>query len=813
MSSQLEPPRRNISLSPAIDSIAVGAATAGRALGLRSRGENQRPELEAEPTPAPPDLGLLLFVDSADRRLRQYVGHTWESVQPPSFAEWAYRCTPRNPRHKGRTTSSGEVSISSTAGPSTDLTTISEATRAHFRSLKCKQGATATPSTTAGSTRVPSRSSPEELAPNALPRPPSKQRPKAGPRRPRSSMGIPDVKSSSNTNPKRPQTSMGIFHSSSSNSHPPDATQSRPRSSLGFSPGGNSDAITTPPRPKSSIGMCPDEHHSTDSVNGCGSTCEEASSEQARTPSPNTGSCGVESSGLVAAQSRSEQLNAAAEEAGAKARGEVTLAIRARTICRLAGNAASRKLLHLWGDWDCPPESILAGAEDTKSKDKVEKVGSEDVSDVESGKLKPPDGLASTAGAGRYNLSPLGSIFEEATPRKRSIKVAGNTALGRMVREDPDRAAKYDLVTIPAWQLNKPWPPPPIGARDMIRQAAEHSRAKAFEMEAEKVLRMERAESRRLLMKKRVTKLQVITSLVGLSVQLRKSRESHSTLTEESEPGSEILQPAKGIIGYDSEVADLESAGKILDWSQKEAYRAIFNRFSKHDDYKLTRRGMIKAMREAGLTPTSTEEQRRFSAVQEQVIESTRGEFDEHPENNPLTSPQGRWVLPEFLLVCASLREINLRKLRVANQNAADEFDVPLAEVEELRKVFHQYDPDNLGTITAQDLKELLLVVDVKTSDEDFLLLLQSAGLHKELFEFQEFLKLLKSLETVMKSPAKVVGPSFLRKRPGSPSKSPKNNVSMQMQTAPSVKSSVSMPLQPSPGALTPGNRSTTNAF
>merc|ERR1712139_689990 len=31
-----------------------------------------------------------------------------------------------------------------------------------------------------------------------------------------------------------------------------------------------------------------------------------------------------------------------------------------------------------------------------------------------------------------------------------------------MVLNDPQKASKYDLVAVPAWTQNKPWPPPPI---------------------------------------------------------------------------------------------------------------------------------------------------------------------------------------------------------------------------------------------------------------------------------------------------------------------------------------------------------------
>lgn len=584
--------------------------------------------------------------------------------------------------------------------------------------------------------------------------------------------------------------------------------------------------ISVPPRPQSSTDVYVSSN-STESANldvRCGSKSEELSVDHARTPIPNTGSCGIESSGVTAALSRSERLNAAAEEAGEKARGEITLAMRARTICRLAGNAASRKLLHLWGEWDCPPASLLAGEESSGNKDMTERAGSVDISDTECNQLQ-----ASGGSAGHFNASPLGSIFGGEFPKKRCIKVAANTALGRMVSADPERAAKYDLVTIPAWQLNKPWPPPAIGPRQLVKQADNQRRAKAFEMEEEKIARMERAENRRVVMKKRVAKMQAVTTLVGLGLRLRMTRERSSTRTEDSEALEDAVRSANSTDGF--EMADLESAGNILDWAQKEAFKGIFNRYSKHDDYKLTRRGMIKAMREAGLTPTTQEEQRRFAAVQVQVLEATRGEFEEQPENNPLTSPQGRWEMSEFLLVCAALREINLRKLRVANQEASDEFDVPLAEVEELRSVFQRYDSESTGMITAQDMKELLLVVDMKTSDEDFKLLLQSAGLHKERFDFKEFLKLTTSLDSAMKSPVKMVASTSEKKPPSSPIKSTKTLGNLQPQEAATPRSAtprantsdkkhslgISSPLksmrtlgnlQSSSGAPTPRNRS-----
>eukprot|EP00913_Durusdinium_trenchii_P022589 g21213.t1 len=149
-------------------------------------------------------------------------------------------------------------------------------------------------------------------------------------------------------------------------------------------------------------------------------------------------------------------LRVASDVLGQQARGPVTLGIRVKAVSRMAIAGALRQVLHLRAGRDTSEESEL-WSPGRSQHPALWRVRS-DVSEADTLKLCPSE-----------------SSFEEEVPadtvkRTKSPKiqqppvreVLANTTLGKMVKADEARAAKFGLVVVPPWSHNKPWPPPPV---------------------------------------------------------------------------------------------------------------------------------------------------------------------------------------------------------------------------------------------------------------------------------------------------------------------------------------------------------------
>jgi len=428
----------------------------------------------------------------------------------------------------------------------------------------------------------------------------------------------------------------------------------------------------------------------------------------------------------------------AAEASGERARGEVTRAIRARAVCRNATNAASRRLLHLHGERTYPPtqsqRSEMAREEEACTKERVKGVG--------------PNFNRSAS-----PVMSLNSTVDDEVRRRSSarvIKVTRGCLLGKMATEDPERAKRFNLVVVPSWTQNKPWPPPPVKFRKVrpkaLKKTEEIEETSTEKLSFRQQLQVNREKSVPLddgtmarpdptaKYRQATVQLSAVTKFLGL----RKPTEDSKNAVRHK--GS-IALASKGSVTdkNGNQLADLDLAVTLLDYKQKEELKDIFSRFQVPGNGKLTRAGMVKALQAAGHAPTTNDEQQVFAAVQEQIIAHTRPN-NENGESNPVTVATGLWEFYEFLLMVEALREISERQVRSDNKDMAQEFKISTREVEELRAIFKKFDVDDSGSISSSELKSLLAALEMQIDDEDFKLLFKAVGLQgAEQLEIKQF--------------------------------------------------------------------------
>lgn len=694
----------------AASQIAGGIVAETEKLGIRIRSARSA-DVDAEPSivhEKPPDLSLqnlLLFTDAPSSAQSLFTNDTWESVQPPSYVDWAYRWSPWHGNSSQPVAGTSRAvsatpsisRLSNSGQPSQTLDAISEAP-------PCKSGraVSATPTSIAGSTRVPSRAtqaSPEESAKPWTPVPPSRP-PPHGRRAPRS------------------HAAPSTYRGASPDAQSPDS--------------GRTDAATP-------VGVM--------------------GGDMTRTSSPDTRGRATEPSGGAAALSLAEKLGIEADAAGERARGAVTMAIRAQAICRNAVNAASRRLLHLNGDRPGPPlpasEAQDGGNDARHAKEKVGPNFHQHFPSVPS--------VSTVNDAFACFASPN----SDDARRRRVIKVPRNTPLGRMVLKDPKRATKYNLVAVPSWTHNKPWPPPPVKfAKNLsFKRKTEDVEEKSPEPTWRQQLQMSRSKKMKHdAVRKSKAEVRALTRF--LSLPRPHSGDQGSPYSSGTEPalvnvrqisdGSlsdsrvatkvGITNENAGIISK-SNLVDLDVSATLLDFTEKEQYKSIFRRYASDGVGALSRAGMVKALQAAGIRPTTSQEQQQFAAVQEQVVNHTRP-VDSSPETNPVKSPTGVWHMREFILLVEALREIGARKRRQSNKERADEFNMSYEDVEEMRDVFKRFDSDNSGSINYSELKALLQAVEITMKDEELMALVQSVGIDAtEQLDFPLFMRVAAQID------------------------------------------------------------------
>lgn len=448
----------------------------------------------------------------------------------------------------------------------------------------------------------------------------------------------------------------------------------------------------------------------------------------------------------------SRELGAAADAIGARARGDVTMAIRAKAVCRLATSAASRRLMHRIEDRSCTPLAV----------EKTPRLWAEEAQGV------PPDAQEAW-GEPSEGPAPRGPAAAERRPRPgeppgspgpaselagawperpRAIRVPRNTTLGRMVQRDPARAAKYDLVAVSPWYRNKPWPPPPVKPQRRVPGPSpplgDWGRAQASPPKSDA-----RRDSEEPHSPSKWNQMRAVTRLVGLCSAVQgRDRVQRPDLTRLVSSHS-----TKDDVELEIDVWNLKNTLTI---EQEEEYAAIFERFSAcsgQTAHQLTRQGLQRVMREAGLMASCAAEQNKIKKVQAQVLEFCRGKDGLENEMNPLTHAKGVWELEEFLLMVAGMHQLDRQERQKANKAIADELGLSSEAFEGFRNVFDEADCEKAGSISIPELQKLLAHADVHPSEKELKLLMRRNSIGEQL-SFPEFLQVMTKLEEFFVRPA-----------------------------------------------------------
>lgn len=413
---------------------------------------------------------------------------------------------------------------------------------------------------------------------------------------------------------------------------------------------------------------------------------------------------------------------AIAELAGSRARGPVTLAIRAKAACRLAASAASRRL-HLHSAGDGVSSSTWGGYGDGRSPS----VSRDARSGTDAGKAS-----------------------------QRCIRVAQNTTLGQMVKRDPERAAKYNLVAVPAWQQNKSWPPPPVAVQRRVPGAMDVSKKASWHPSEQTLLSKDCEDHSRP--QKGWGPLKPFGLLLGQWKAKQRAVKKEGTRCVQTEAAARQL-PAVNV--------DLRAAQRLLSPEDVCALTDIFTRYSMGSGGCLTRKGIQLAMKASGIAaPADYGEQFKLKRVQEEVLNHFRCSGD-CKVPNPLTDATGAWELREFLLMMAAIYELDQQEASVSNQMLAKHLDLDPGLVEALYEVFKTHAVPGSSTISVADLQKILATLDVRPSVEELKLLLGNAALESEL-SFQDFVRCMGTVGDFLKPSIKSQIPSPLSTLPGS---------------------------------------------
>lgn len=428
------------------------------------------------------------------------------------------------------------------------------------------------------------------------------------------------------------------------------------------------------------------------------------------------------SSSLGGTSATSEQLSIAAEIAGSRARGAVTQSIRAKASQRLAASAATRRLLHLWGDGE--EEGYLDS-------------GGGDEADSDAGEERDLDG--GVAKDFRFDDDDIGEAQwssgagESTTLPRRTIKVAQNTTLGRMVQSDPERAAKYNLVAVPAWQQNKPWPPPPVPLRRRVPGGLPHLKRRQENNAAETDLQKKRNPSRDIAQ---------MTAMVKMKAKARKSTAERPGTRRESfrSDGSKPVMVQ----------VDLEAAQRLITIGDVEFWKETYARYSMGSGGRLDRKGLQLAMKAVGIgAPVDWEAQWKVKSVQEEVIRHFRG-TGESKVPNPLTDAKGFWELQEFVLLVAGVLELD-RQDRTGNyKELAERLGLQLEEVGHMARIFREHDEDGSNSMSLGELQRLLAKCDLRPSIEELKVVLGASHQDQE-YSFEDFVNCIATLSQFMK--------------------------------------------------------------
>lgn len=423
-----------------------------------------------------------------------------------------------------------------------------------------------------------------------------------------------------------------------------------------------------------------------------------------------------------------EGLGVAAEVLGEKARGPVAMSIRAKAVSRLATASALRQLVHLHGKADSEPEEgeEQEPAGPLTSQSEHSQAHSADV-EVKRRMARQSTSRQSMSSQGTRRLSTRASLlqmtYDQGLSAKESLaamlssaekscklsskihnkkyrEVASNTTLGKIVGSGPARAArKFNLIVVPAWCMNKPWPPPPVKARyGKMRFNIDDIRMKIVEEDVE--VPMDSQPSRKLTMtfekhfSRRFSSTlgdesdrRVEAKTLSMSSDLSTGRKrSESKKKKSKEDRRQALKQIEDTVDYAVKLMNI-SAGR------KEGLADSFYKHSERTAGLLRSEGLRKALAEAGIKPTTLRERERVREVQEVIINKFRSEEDDHEVDgikNPLKDRRGAWRLVEFLAMAATCRELARQDELQVEQALADQHGCELATVHDLHQVYEE---------------------------------------------------------------------------------------------------------------------------
>eukprot|EP00929_Paragymnodinium_shiwhaense_P078252 TRINITY_DN40526_c0_g1_i1.p1 TRINITY_DN40526_c0_g1~~TRINITY_DN40526_c0_g1_i1.p1 ORF type:complete len:907 (+),score=187.75 TRINITY_DN40526_c0_g1_i1:240-2960(+) len=478
-----------------------------------------------------------------------------------------------------------------------------------------------------------------------------------------------------------------------------------------------------------------------------------------------------------------EDIAAAAEAARARVEGPIGLAMRAKVLCRLAASQACRRVQRqlLMGRPDgAPPDGYVGRSVDSESY--LDDEESEECSDEaassyadtdssywEGEYLQPgyggsPVGLAHHAAReSEGNLHP--APLTDTGMRRRVQQVPQHTALGKMILDDPDRALKYNLVAVPSWTTNRPWPPPPLRVKRWLKgegllpffrkgaegvsKAVEEEEATGPQPDVEEVARnpvldflapLGRRHQEVRVGKRRSTagtsaaggRLKPIVSVEGGRIEgprTRRLKNLVKSVSRFSQAGEEHRRREQRDLFDGPDGVDFYAACSMVTERDIQAYRYVFRSLRDTPEGYLTRKGLQKAMEGVGLEASCAEDQRRLTAVQTQVLAHFRGDDEDALElRNPLEDPRGYWQEEEFVYMVVGNIYLTKKHNQAMAQKIADQHNMTCDQVEHLNEGFKTFAAGGNGLSHAQ-LRKWLSLVGLHPNDEDLRLLFQSVGL------------------------------------------------------------------------------------
>mmetsp|Transcript_19760 Transcript_19760/g.35128 ORF Transcript_19760/g.35128 Transcript_19760/m.35128 type:complete len:799 (+) Transcript_19760:72-2468(+) len=441
-------------------------------------------------------------------------------------------------------------------------------------------------------------------------------------------------------------------------------------------------------------------------------------------------------------------IEAAANAAGAKARGDVTLAIKARAVCRHNIAAATRKLNHLQGaqrrsqqeeDSDAESDASLEdGNLDPRNamSEWVHQSSAFTAADLADRVIEHMKIERASTGAHTTNVltamlcARKGPSGNSGTPRRRRIEVLQNTTLGKMVVADPEKAQQHGLVAVPSWSHNKPWPPPPT-SMDFSKQKFMWGGNGNSSSPPRKSLDKEETKGRSLVQEAvseetsakngqafqdRQEHVQVAHQLKDLVAEVNTNHQQHPARGGIKKGAAAYMRsqtttdPKKQKLNFNlgQDEEDLNYLTVLMKTApeKKAYYTKVFYMHAAPGSGYLLRDQLLRALRDVGLGPQSHLERQRLKEVQEKIVQDFRS--DEHDwkaaihskavekvVRNPLTDRNGGWVLNEFLVMTSVTKLLSNQDQADADEALAEQLETTLEAIRDMKEVYRTATGDN----------------------------------------------------------------------------------------------------------------------